>query len=107
MERWVLPIERKDGKFAGAELIEGRIFLMWRTLLPTGAEDGVELLSTQGKTLYSGRISAFTLEPLWSPKRNEVLFPYYEAEGWDRELPRTFYLWNYSSNTVQRISVRR
>lgn len=107
VQKWTLPIERKEGKFVDAELIEGKILLLWRNLLPNGAEDGVELLNTQGEKLYSGKISAFTLDPLWSPKRHEVLFPYYEAEGWDRELPRTFYVWNYSSNAVQRISVKR
>ena len=107
VKKWTLPIERKEGKFVDAELIEGKVMLLWRNLLPNGAEDSVELLNTQGNTLHSGKISAFTLDPLWSPERHKILFPYYEAEGSDRALPQTFYVWNYSSNTVQRIGIKR
>jgi hypothetical protein len=107
VQKFSLPIERKEGKFVDAEMVDGQILLMWRTLLPNGAEDGVELLNAKGETLYSGKISAFTHGPLWRPGRHEVLFPYYQGTGWDGELWRTYYLWNYASNTVQRISVTR
>ena len=108
VEKFALPIEKKEGKFVDAEMVDGKVLLMWRKLLPNGAEDGVELLNAQGETLHSGKISAFTHGPLWRPKHQEVLFPYYEGPGWgDGELWRTYYLWNYSSNTVQQIKINR
>ena len=107
MERFFLPLERKEGEFIDAELIDGKVLLIWRKLLSNGAEDGVELLNTKGETLHAGKISAFTHGPLWRPKRHEVLFPYYEGTGWDGELWRTYYLWNYSSNTVQQVSLKK
>ena len=107
VEKFFLPLERKEGEFVDAELIDGQVLLMWRNLLSNGAEDGVELLNTKGETLHAGKISAFTHGPLWSPKHHEVLFPYYEGTGWDGELWRTYYLWNYSSNTVQQIKIKR
>jgi hypothetical protein len=106
-EKWQLPIERKEGKFVDAELVDGKILLLWRGLLSNGAEDGVELLDKQGKSLHSGKISAFTHGPLWRLERQEILFPYYEGSGWDGEVSRTYYLWNYSSNTVQQIILKR
>jgi hypothetical protein len=90
-----------------AELIDGKLLLLWRMLLSNGAEDGVELVNTAGETLYSGKISAFTVDHSWNTERHELIFPYYEGRGWDSETSRTFYVWNYSSNSVQRITVKR
>jgi hypothetical protein len=107
VEKFTLPIARGEGKFVDAELVDGEALLMWRTLLPNGYEDGIELLNAQGETLHSGKVSAFTHDPLWNLQRQEVLFPYYEGSGWDGELSRTYYVWNYSSNTVLKIGSKR
>jgi len=107
MEKFFLPLERKEGNFVDAELIGGKVILLWRTLLSNGAEDGVELVDLRGKTLHAGKISAFTMEHSWDAERDEMLFPYYEGPDWDAETSRTFYLWNYSSDSVQRITVKR
>src|SRR5947207_10156052 len=107
MEKYFLPLERKEGNFVDGELIGGKVLLLWRTLLSNGAEDGVELVDLQGKSLHGGKISAFTVEHSWDIERGEVLFPYYEGSGWDAGTSRVFYLWNYFSNSVQRITVKR
>jgi hypothetical protein len=107
MEKFSLPLDRKEGNFVDAEWIDGKIWLLWRALLSNGAEDAVELLNTAGQTLHSGKISAFTVNHSWNTERHEVLFPYYEGPGWDSETSRTFYVWNYSSNSVRRITVKR
>jgi hypothetical protein len=107
MEKYFLPLERKEGNFVDAELIGSKVLLLWRTLLSNGAEDGVELLDLQGESLHAGKISAFTVEHSWDIERGEILFPYYEGPGWDAETSQVFYGWNYSSNSVQRVTVKR
>ena len=107
VEKFFLPLERKEGNFVDSELIGGKVMLLWRTLLSNGAEDGVELLDVQGESLHAGKISAFTVEHSWDVERGEMLFPYYEGPGWNSDSSRTFYLWNYSSNSVRRITVKR
>jgi hypothetical protein len=56
-EKFTLPIQRGEGKFIDAEMVDGKVLLMWRTLLPNGAEDSVELLNVHGETLHSGIVS--------------------------------------------------
>jgi hypothetical protein len=106
-EHWSIPLERNREKFVDAESVNGRILLLSRLPLDNGAKDEVKLLSMQGETLCSGKISGSTLDHLWCPKHQEVLFPYYEVSSAALKLPRTFVLWNYASNQVQRISLRR
>jgi hypothetical protein len=107
MDHWSIPLERNREKFVDAESVNGKILLLSSLLLDNGAKAEVKLLNMRGETLSSGSISAFTLDPLWSPRHQEVLFPYYETSSSALVLPRTFFLWNYSSNNVQRISLRR
>ena len=107
MKKFFLPLERKEGNFVDAELIDGKVMLLWRTLLSNGAEDGVELLDLEGKALHTGKISAFTTDHSWDVERSELLFPYYEGPGWDADSSQTFYVWSYSSNSIQRITVKR
>jgi len=107
VDHWSIPLERNREKFVDAESVDGKILLLSRLLVDNGARDEVKLLTMQGETLYSGRIQASTLDSLWSPRQQEVLFPYCETSSSVLELPRTFVLWNYASNKVQRISLRR
>jgi hypothetical protein len=106
-ERWSIPLDRNWEKFVDAESVDGKVLLLSRRLAGNGTEDEVKLISMRGETLHSGRISAFTLDDLWDTERQEVVFPYYEGSGWKSELPQTFFLWNYASNSVQKISVKR
>ena len=107
MDHWSIPLERNREKFVDAESVDGNILLLSRLLLDNGAKDEVKLIKMQGETLCSVSIPAFTLDPLWSPGHQEVLFPYYELSSASLKLPRTFFLWKYSSNDVQRIGLRR
>src|SRR6266498_428335 len=103
-DRWAIPLERNREKFVDAELVDGKILLLSRLLLDNGAQDEVKLINMQGETLCSGRISGFTSDHLWNLRNQEVLFPCYDMSSAVLEQPRTFFLWNYSSNKVQRIS---
>jgi hypothetical protein len=106
-QNWSIPIELKEGKFVDAELINGEVLLLMRGKIRNGVEQSVELLGPSGKTLHAGTISASTLEHMWNIKRQEVLFRYYDNSPADNELPRQFYLWNYLSNTVQHVTLKR
>jgi hypothetical protein len=106
-DHWSIPLERNREKFVDAESVDGKVLLLSRLLLDNGAQDEVKLINMQGETLCSGRISGFTSDHLWNPRNQEVLFLSYDMSSAVLELPRTFLLWNYSSNNVQRISLRR
>jgi len=106
-DQWSIPLERNRERFVDAESVDGNVLLLSRALLDNGARDEVKLMNMRGETLRSASIAGFTLDHLWSPRNQEVLFPHYETSSAVLELPRTFSLWNYASNHVQRISLRR
>jgi hypothetical protein len=94
-----IPLDRKWDRFMDAESINGKILI-----LSEGIE-GLKLINMNGETVHAIKIPGYSFpDVLWNPARSEILCV---APG---GLPATgseFPLWNYESNMVQSVVLRR
>jgi hypothetical protein len=94
-EVWPIPLDRKDESFVDAEIVDGKVLILSRMMKNgdvNADSEGFKLINIQGKTVLSTNVPAARTGPIWDPSRNEILFS-------------PFYIWNYKSNTMQRVSI--
>jgi hypothetical protein len=90
--------ERKFDSIRDAESLDGEVVLLFRCLTKGGFLDEVKLIKTDGTILAAGEIRASDGGWLWNTAEKAILFMPY-----DRGENQAFEVWNYPSNSVQRV----
>ena len=90
--------ERRPDSICDAESLDGELVLLSRARTKEGFLDEVKLMKTDGTILATGEIRASDGGWLWNTAEKAILFMPY-----DRGENQALEVWNYPSNSVQRV----